>query len=206
MSQEPTISSSDVLSLFQPKILAAIDYIRNVNKQLPDAEAVYRYISRTKASNVNKTDTVNSTDESVKQNVVVNNNNNNKKNSSGYDLVFPYNNNLVSPIPQMEFASNSTTPIITPGETNSVTPNLTNSPETQNATLTGSNKNTNIETLSPCNCRSALLIIKSSKNNILKVEAQLSALKSYVNCELSILRNQLESFTEHTQMSLATRI
>ena len=75
MSQEPIISSSDVLSLFQPKILAAIDYIRNVNKQRPD---VYRYIFRTKASNVNKTDIVNSTDELVKQNVVVNNNNNKK--------------------------------------------------------------------------------------------------------------------------------
>ena len=71
MSQEPTISSSDILSLIQPKILAAIDYIRNVN--------TFQYISRTEASNVNKTDIVNSIDESVKQNVVVNNNNNKKK-------------------------------------------------------------------------------------------------------------------------------
>ena len=63
MSQEPTSSSSDVLSLFQPKILAAIDYIRNVNKQRPDAEAISTYISRTEASNVNKTDIVNSIDE-----------------------------------------------------------------------------------------------------------------------------------------------
>ena len=36
MSQEPTITSSDVLSIFQPT--AAIDYIRNVNKQRPDAD------------------------------------------------------------------------------------------------------------------------------------------------------------------------
>ena len=42
MSQELTINSSDVLSLLQPKILAAIDYIRNVNKQPPDAEAIYK--------------------------------------------------------------------------------------------------------------------------------------------------------------------
>ena len=83
MSQEPTISSSDVLSLFQPKILAANDYIRNVNKQRPDAEAIYKYISRTEASNVNKTDIVNSIDELVKQNVVVN-----KKTNSGYDSFF----------------------------------------------------------------------------------------------------------------------
>ena len=45
MSQGPTISSSDVLSLFQLKILAAINYIRNVNKQHPDAEAIYKYIA-----------------------------------------------------------------------------------------------------------------------------------------------------------------
>ena len=86
MSQEPTIRSSDVLLLFQPKILAAIDYIRNVNKQRPDAEAIYKYISRTEASNVNKTDIVNSIDELVKQNVVVK-----KKSNSGYDSFFPYN-------------------------------------------------------------------------------------------------------------------
>ena len=105
MSQEHTIRSSDVLSLFQPKILAAIDYIRNVNKQRPDAEAIYKYISRTEASNVNKTDIVNSIDELVKQNVVVN-----KKTNSSYDPFFPYNDNVVLPISQMEWASNSATP------------------------------------------------------------------------------------------------
>ena len=46
------------------------------------------------------------------------------------------------------------------------------------------------------------LNINSSKNDILKVEAQLSALKSYVNCQLSIPRSQIESFTEHTKMSV----
>ena len=42
MSQECTISSSDVLSFFQPKILAAIDYIWNVKKQYPDAEPIHK--------------------------------------------------------------------------------------------------------------------------------------------------------------------
>ena len=83
MSEEPTIGSSDVLSLFQPKILAAIDYIRNVNKQRPDAEAINKYIFRTNASNINKTDIVNSINELVKQNVVVN-----KKHNSVYDSFF----------------------------------------------------------------------------------------------------------------------
>ena len=44
MPQEPTCGGSGILSLFQPKILAAIYYIRNGNKQHPDAEAIYKYI------------------------------------------------------------------------------------------------------------------------------------------------------------------
>ena len=53
-------------------MLATIDDIKNINKQRPDAEAVYKYISRIEASNVNKTDIENSIDELVKQNLVVN--------------------------------------------------------------------------------------------------------------------------------------
>ena len=71
MSQEPSFRSSYVLSLFQPKILAAIDYITNVNKQRPDAEAIYKNISRTEASYINKTNIVNSIDDLVEQNVAV---------------------------------------------------------------------------------------------------------------------------------------
>ena len=63
----------------------------------------------------------------------------------------------------MELTSNSTKPI-TPEESNSVAPNLINSPVTPNATLFGSNKNTSIETLSPCNCHSAPLNINPRKN------------------------------------------
>ena len=112
--KNPTISSSDALSLFQPKILTAIDYIRNFNKQRPNTENIYQHISRRDASNVDKTDVVNSIDELVKQDVVVN-----KKTSWGYDSFFLYNDNLVWPIPQMELASNSTKPTITPEKSNS---------------------------------------------------------------------------------------
>ena len=31
------------LSLFQPKVLVAIDYIRTINNQLPDADALYKH-------------------------------------------------------------------------------------------------------------------------------------------------------------------
>ena len=146
--------------------------------------------------------------------MVVNNNNNNNKNNSGYDSFCPNKNNIVSSVSLMELASNSTMAIITSEETNSVTPNLRNSPVTPDATLTGSNKkiiigslsgsnkNIIIERLSSCNCCSALLNINSSKNDIFKVEAQLSAFTSYVNCELLILRNQIEFLTAQTKISL----
>lgn len=52
----------------------------------------------------------------------------NRKSNSGYHLFFPYNDDLVSPIPQRDLAGNSTTPIITPEKSNSVTSNLTKSP------------------------------------------------------------------------------
>ena len=100
MSQEITISSSDVLSLIQTKTVAAVDYIWNVNKQLPEAEAIYKCISRIEASNVNKTNIVNSINELAKHNVVVN-----KKTNSGFDSFFPYNDNLNPLIPEMKLAS-----------------------------------------------------------------------------------------------------
>ena len=64
-------------------------------------------------------------------------------------------------------------------------PNLTNSSVAPSATL-------NI----------IILNLNSSKNDILTVGAQLLALKRYENCEHSMLKNQIESFTEHTKMSL----
>ena len=53
--------------------LAAMDYIRNVNKQRPTLKLfVSTFLEKCQMSNVNKTVIVNSTDELVKQNVVVN--------------------------------------------------------------------------------------------------------------------------------------
>ena len=43
------------LTLFQPKVLEAIDYIRNINKLHPDVDVIYKQISRSKASNIYKT-------------------------------------------------------------------------------------------------------------------------------------------------------
>ena len=67
MSQERTISNSDVLLLFQAKISAANNYNRNFNKQHHHAEAIYQFICRAKALNVNKSDIVNTINELVEK-------------------------------------------------------------------------------------------------------------------------------------------
>ena len=71
LSCETSVSLKENFDRKKVYILAAVDY-RNINKQRPDAETIYKYISRIEASNVNKTDIINSIDELVKQNVVVN--------------------------------------------------------------------------------------------------------------------------------------
>ena len=72
LSCETSVSLKENFDRKKIYILAAVDCIRNINKQRPDAETIYKYISRTETSNVNKTDIINSIDELVKQNVVVN--------------------------------------------------------------------------------------------------------------------------------------
>ena len=94
MLQEPTISSIDALLLFEPKILAAIDHIRNVNKWLTDIEAIHKDISITEASNINETAIVNINDELVKQKMVVSKKNHYRLWSFKRDLTnFPVTSN-----------------------------------------------------------------------------------------------------------------
>ena len=41
--------------MFQSKFLEAIDYLRNINKQSSDNNAIYRHISRSEGSTIDKT-------------------------------------------------------------------------------------------------------------------------------------------------------
>ena len=63
----------NTLSLLQPKVLEAIDYIRNTDKQHHDVDAV-----RSEASNIDKTTVVNVTDTLIDRNVIEN-----RKSTSG---------------------------------------------------------------------------------------------------------------------------
>ena len=58
--------------MFQPKVLEAIDYIRNINIQRLDIDAIYKHISRSEASNIDKTTVANIIDPLIDRNVIEN--------------------------------------------------------------------------------------------------------------------------------------
>ena len=67
----------NTLSLFQPKVL------RNINKQHPDADAIYKHISRAEASNLDKITVANVIDALIDRNVI-----RNRKTTSGQASYF----------------------------------------------------------------------------------------------------------------------
>ena len=73
MLQDSCECDPNALSLGQPKVLDATDYIRNINKQLPDFDPIYKHIVRSEASNIiNKTTVINVVDALFDHNVIKN--------------------------------------------------------------------------------------------------------------------------------------
>ena len=73
-------SVNESLQLFKPKILNAIEIIRDKKKKRPDIDTIHNYIMRTEASNADKTLIENVVKELIKQNMVIN-----KKTTQGLD-------------------------------------------------------------------------------------------------------------------------
>ena len=73
-------SENESLQLFKPKILNAIEIIRDKKKKRPDIDTIHNYIMRTEASNADKTLIENVVKELIKQNMVIN-----KKTTQGLD-------------------------------------------------------------------------------------------------------------------------
>ena len=63
--------NTEISSLFKPRILCAIDLIKEKKKR-PDIDSIYDYLSRTEASNIDKVSIELILNELVKENVLVN--------------------------------------------------------------------------------------------------------------------------------------
>ena len=66
-------SVNELLQLFKPKILSAIEIIRDKQKKRSDIDTIHDYIMKTEASNTNKTLIENLVKELIKQNILINN-------------------------------------------------------------------------------------------------------------------------------------
>ena len=73
--------NTEISTLFKPKILSAIDWIKEKKKR-PDIDSIYGYLSRTEVSNIERVSMELVLNELVKQNVLVN-----KKTSLGDSFV-----------------------------------------------------------------------------------------------------------------------
>ena len=73
-------SVNESLQLFKPKILNAIEIIRDKKKKRPDIDTIHDYVMRTEASNANKALIENVVKELIKQNILIN-----KKATQGLD-------------------------------------------------------------------------------------------------------------------------
>ena len=65
-------SVNELLQLFKPKILSAIEIIREKQKKRSDIDTIHDYIMKTEASNTNKTLIENLVKELIKQNILIN--------------------------------------------------------------------------------------------------------------------------------------
>ena len=63
--------NTEISTLFKPKILCAIDRIKEKKKR-PDIDTIYDYLSRMEASNINKISIEFILNELIKENVLVN--------------------------------------------------------------------------------------------------------------------------------------
>ena len=230
-------------------IVSAIDNIRNIKCKHPDINEIYRYVSRTVATNVGTVFIETTVAELVNKNLI-----SNKPTAEGLDSYFIFIINAKENSEVMNSAtanknlnsnSNITSDINkssskTPNETHDVTIEkenaIQNSASTNEKLSSNSsiiyNKNpTNsentplknwadfslngkeiwnsaeiLEKIVPSflgNVNTPILVkygqlnteLQALKNCILKIEAQMSALKSHVKCELSSLANKIETMS-----------
>ena len=170
--------TTEISSLFKPKILCAIDRIKEKKKR-PDIDSIYDYLSRTEASNIDKISIELILNELVKENVVVN-----KKTSLG-DSFRRINTppNLVNSLHTDSCPNNELAITESVNRAESTADN--NTPSTHADIQTPLTTNDNISSLT-----------KHSDKAFMNMEAKFSALKGYIDCEISILNSKVDQFIE----------
>ena len=230
--EELVITHSDLnakinISHFKPKILEAIDHLKGISHKRPDVDSIFDFITRTTASNITKKALADIITDLVKQNIIVN-----KKSINGRDS-FRRNTEVFSTTDETSDIDNTQlqnekghkdnnkpnsslqqpahsfieTDIHTLCSCQQLAPEITADTTSLNTiTEISSTVPTDIQT--PITANNLNDTSKFTQKSMLKIEAQLSALKSYVDCELSTLTSKIDAFSDslkHAQANLQKR-
>ena len=231
--EELVITHSDLnakinISHFKPKILEAIDHLKGISHKHPYVDSIFDFITRATASNITKEALADIITDLVKQNIIIN-----KKSINGWDSfrrntleVFSTtdetsdtdntqlqnekghkDNNKPNSSLQQPTHSFIETDIHTLCSCQQLAPEITADTTSLNTiTEISSTVPTDIQT--PITANNLNDTSKFTQKSMLKIEAQLSALKSYVDCELSTLTSKIDAFSDslkHTQANLQKR-
>ena len=207
------------ISYIKPKILEAIDHLKGITHKRPDVDSIFDFITRVTASNITKEVLADIITYLIKQNKLIN-----KKSINGRDLFrrntldscgttdensdtdntqqqskkgYKDNNKPNSSLQQSSPSFNETD-INTLCSCQQLAPEITTDTTSLNTTTeifpTVPN---DIQTFITTNNLNETY--NFSHNSMLKIEAQLSVLKSYVDCELSTLTSKLMHFQIHSK-------
>ena len=199
----------------KPKILEAIDHLKRISHKRPDAD------SRTTASNITREALADIITDLVKQNIVINKKSVNGRDSFGRNTLEVFSNTGETsdtdntqlqnekdhkdndkPNSSLQQPTHSFTEtyIHTLSSCQQLAPEITTD-------TSSSNTITEISLTAPTDFQTPITAKNLNDNftqkSMLKIEAQLSALKSYVDCELSTLTSKIDAFSDSLKHALA---
>ena len=217
------INANINISHFKSKILEAIDHLKGIRHKFPDVDSIFDFITRTAASNITKEALGDIITDLVKQNIIIN-----KKSINGCDS-FRRNtledfsttdetsdidntqlqnekghkdNNKPNGSLQQPTHSFIDTDIHTLCSCQQLAPEISTDTTSLNTiTEISSSVPTDIQT--PITANDLNDTSKFTQNSMLNIEAQLSAQKSYVECEISTLTLKINAFSDSLKHALA---
>ena len=175
---EKNEKTMEISSLFKPKILCAIDRIKEKKKR-PDIDSIYDYLSRTEACNIDKISIELILNELVKENVEVN-----KKTSLGHSF------RRINALPILV---NSLHTDSSPNNELAITESVNRAESTADNNTPSTNADIQILLTTNDNISS---LTKHSNKAFMNMEAKFSALKVYIDCEISIRNSKVDQFVE----------
>ena len=206
---------------FKPKILEVIDHLKGSSHKRPDVDSIFDSITRTTASNITKEALADIITDLVKQNIIIN-----KKSVNGHDSFRRNTVEVFSTTDETSDTDNSQlqnekvhkdndkpnsslqqpthsfieTYIHTLSSCQQLAPEITTD-------TSSSNTITEISLTAPTDFQTPITAKNLNDNftqkSMLKIEAQLSALKSYIDCELSTFTSKTDAFSDSLKHTLA---